>query len=117
MLDHEHDRSCSDSVLHSVVMTTCGVSDWNDESAKNADRMFTLLHEVSHQLDAPDHYCYDRDETGLCSNPSCDICQFGYQQARACLMGRYYDISTLSDEAIYCDDCETVIRNHLAGHH
>ena len=117
MLDHEHDRSCSDSVLHSVVMTTCGVSDWNDESAKNADRMFTLLHEVSHQLDAPDHYCYGKEQGAQCSNPSCDSCYVEYPGNRACIMSEVCDISTLNDDALYCDDCEALIRSHLADHH
>ena len=117
MLDHEHDRSCSDSVLHSVVMTTCGVSDWNDESAKNADRMFTLLHELSHQFGASDHYCTKQAPDDTCTNPLCDICCYGYLQERECIMSRVYDISTLSDNALFCSDCRSLISSHIQDHH
>ena len=117
MTDPSNDRSNSDSVSHSVVITPYGVSQWDDSAEKYQEQTYTLLHELSHQLDAPDHYCYGRGESGLCSNTSCDMCYLGYSDARACVMGHRYDISTLSDEEMYCNDCYITITNHLANHH
>jgi uncharacterized protein YjdB len=117
MLDHEHDRSCSDNELHSVVITTYEVLDWSDTSEKTKDRVFSLLHELSHQFGASDHYCTKQAPDDTCTNPLCDICCYGYLQERECIMSRVYDISTLSDNALFCSDCRSLISSHIQDHH
>lgn len=117
MTNYDDDRSNSVSSTHSVIMTTYGINDWSDTDDKAADRTFTLMHELSHQLDAPDHYCYGPGSTGRCSNKSCDECYLGYTTTRDCLMGHRFDISTISDDELYCDYCVDTIKSHLENHH
>ena len=117
MTNYEDDRSNSVSLTHSVIMTTYGINDWSDTDDKAVDRTYTLMHELSHQLAAPDHYCYGPGSTGRCSNKSCDECYLGYTTTRDCLMGHRCDISTISDNELYCDDCVNAIKSHLKDHH
>ena len=117
----DNDRSNSNSDRYSVVITPWVVStfDKNDaEYANNVEReyIFDLMHELSHQLGAPDHYCYGVGLFGVCSNEYCDECQ-NDRSPRACLMSWRYDVSDLTDESMYCDDCTTMIDEHLDDHH
>ena len=121
MEDNDNDRSNSNSSRHSVVITPWLVNTFDKDEAEyenNVEReyVFDLMHELSHQLGAPDHYCYGVGLFGVCSNEYCDECQ-NDQSPRACLMSWRYDISDLTDEAMYCNDCTAMIDEHLAGHH
>jgi hypothetical protein len=111
------DVSSSSSITHTVVITTSVVSNWTATNDKNASRVFTLFHELSHQLGANDHYCYGPIDGGPCSNTSCDTCYLGYLNTRDCVMSSRKDISTLSDAELYCSDCLEIIRTHLENHH
>ena len=106
---------------HSIVLTPKHTtnSDYSNktEAIVKRESTFTLMHESSHQLGAPDHYCYGVGSSGKCSNTNCDICYLGMTSARNCLMSYRYDISTLSNDEIYCDDCIETINNHLSNHH
>ena len=74
---------------------------------------YSLMHELSHQLSAPDHYCYkNKDENDKCANKYCDECVYGIMQ-RECIMSKRDDISALTDPEIYCEDCLTIIADHL----
>jgi hypothetical protein len=127
MQDNENDRSNSRIDTKSVVITRLHTTEWNVLSnsylektpeEKYIEETFTLLHELSHQLEAPDHYCYGKDDTtGVCNNKTCDVCCFDFDYPRACVMSYRYDLSTLSDNQMYCEECETIIRDHLADHH
>ena len=121
MEDNDNDRSNSNSSRHSVVITPWLVNTFDKDEAEyenNVEReyVFDLMHELSHQLGAPDHYCYGVGLFGVCSNEYCDECQ-NDQSPRACLMSWRYDVSDLTDEAMYCNDCTAMIDEHLDGHH
>jgi len=122
MRDNEGDRSNSSSSRNSIVITPWLFSTFDDETTFKSDvereYIFTLMHELSHQLGAPDHYC--REDYGIdrkCSNPYCDKCQNGLSTPRACIMSERCDLSTLTDEEMYCDDCMSMIQAHLNSHH
>lgn len=87
-----------------------------DEVADQSE--FTLIHECSHQLGAPDHYCYGRpDPNTPCGNEHCDFCVYGMLERSHCVMtsGSYY--IGVDDDKIYCDNCLNNIALHLSEHH
>ena len=108
------------------------VTDENNDNLSNNEiryeRIYTLLHESSHQLGAPDHYCYDETSTN-CNNPTNDCwrCDLGLPAPPYCLMTtRMSDLEnrlnngTLS--GLYCSQClssthEKGIFTHLNNHH
>lgn len=108
---------------YSVVITPKHTTTGNNYTNKSdseirKESIYTLMHELSHQLDAPDHYCYGRDpNTGVCINPDCDTCQGGMTVARSCMMTYRYDIEEKSESTLYCSSCLADINNHLSGHH
>ena len=119
------DRTNSMEINHSIVMTTYGIADWNaledaygppiDTSKIYESLTNTLFHELSHQLGAPDHYCYkDWNENSKCSNDYCDSCVYGYDKIRKCIMG--YD-TLITHQVVYCDDCLSMISDHIEDHH
>lgn len=64
----------------------------NDAEVRK-ESIFTLMHELSHQLGAPDHYCYGPSTTSEgCANPNCDTCYMGRDAERPCMMTYRYDI-------------------------
>ena len=125
MSAYKDDRSNSLETDHSVVMTTYGVPGWdsmkdgygspNDTAAIFSERTNTLFHELSHQLGAPDHYCYeDWDENDKCSNSYCDRCVYYLDEPRVCIMGRD---TSITDSVIYCENCFRLISEHIEDHH
>lgn len=125
MIAFKDDRSNSLESNHSVVLTTYGVADWNqmddaygapiDTAAIFSGRTNTLFHELSHQLGAPDHYCYkDWDENGHCSNSYCDMCVYNFDEERICIMGRD---TSITDSVVYCESCFNKISAHINEHH
>ena len=128
--------SNSNSDSHTVVMTIGTVTDASNsnmsESAIRARYIYALLHELSHQLGAPDHYCYNESgETGNCDNPTndCWCCDNGLSEEErpVCIMtSPYYDLESRLNsgnlEGIYCVQClssvhEKGILTHLEDHH
>lgn len=99
------DRSVSVSFLHDIVVTPY-----------SSNTEFTFLHELSHQLGAPDHYCLDPG-SGNCGNDYCDECINGMSEPRTCIMSRVINLDDYSDSVLYCADCLEDIRNHLNDHH
>ncbi len=74
------------------------------------------MHELSHQLSLPDHYCNADiiDSTIGCSNEYCDTCYLGYDDKRKCLMSEFCDIRT--ENVLYCDSCTETIYNYLVNY-
>lgn len=110
-------RSNSNSTRYSIVITPWLTSTLSTAGDTERENVFDLTHEQSHQLGAPDHYCYGVGSSGVCSNEHCDECRNGYSKPRECLMSKRYDVSTLTDQNMYCSDCKYDISSHLDSHH
>lgn len=92
------------------------------------DRIFTLLHELSHQLGAKDHYCAGNASNGYdnpCGNVYCYKCYYNLPEPE-CVMDRVYDdleerLISGDLSGIYCAEClgtgDNGIPNHLMDHH
>lgn len=128
----ESRSSCSYSSQHVIIMTIGMVTDESNNN-KTPDviryqRIYTLLHETSHQLGAPDHYCYDESSSN-CNNPTNDCwrCDNGLTSKPVCVMtDRTYDIESRllagNADTLYCDQCKSSthpkgILTHLEDHH
>ena len=89
----------------------------NDAEVRK-ESIFTLMHELSHQLGAPDHYCYGPSTTSEgCANPNCDTCYMGRDAERPCMMTYRYDIEATDEDVLYCSSCLQIIAAHLTDHH
>ena len=113
--------SNSVSANHTVIMTPKHTTDSNyvNKSAATVNResRYTLLHETSHQLGAPDHYCYGIDtSTGKCGNPNCCSCN-GEPVPAKCMMNVRCDVEGTALLSLYCSDCINDIMNHIKNHH
>lgn len=115
--------SNSNSDRYSVVITPKQTTDPNSYTNKSAAEIreasiFSLMHELSHQLGAPDHYCDGPDPNeNVCSNLNCDVCYGGYLSPRNCMMTYRCNIEETNESTLYCPSCLTTIDNHLSGHH
>ena len=107
------------SVIATPKHTTTGSTYTNKSDAEvRKESIFTLMHELSHQLGAPDHYCYGiPDGSKVCSNTSCDICYMGRETMRSCMMTYRYDIEATDEDVLYCSSCLQIIAAHLTDHH
>ena len=117
---------------HVIVMSIGMVTDASNNNETpdviRDQRIYTLLHETSHQLGAPDHYCYDEDSSN-CDNPNndCYRCDHGLSFPPDCIMSsRTYDIEERllagNADTLYCDQCKSSthskgILTHLEDHH
>ena len=126
------DSSNSHSSSHTVVMTIGQVTDDSYNNLPDIDiknnYIYILLHETSHQLGAPDHYCYDENSNN-CNNPTNDCwrCDNNLDEAPDCLMsGWIYDLEDKLNngnlDEIYCPQCMSSthskgIFTHLDDHH
>jgi len=110
-----------------VVLTiryTTGAPPSHDNRSSTVVRyesIYTLLHETSHLLNAPDHYCRNDNGSEKCSNLNCYKC-YGNGVRPDCLMTyRMEDIETRDRKTIYCKECTGTgfygIPTHLADHH
>ena len=117
LADNQRSNSASDS--HTVVMTSAMVIDDSYENLSATDvrkeSIFTLLHETSHQLGAPDHYCYGTNGDSQCSNDDCSTCNG--QILPACIMSTRYNVEITNINQLYCDTCIATIKAHLETHH
>ena len=115
----------SNSAAHSVIITprhtTTGDGFTNKSDFEvRKESIYTLMHETSHQLGLPDHYCYGKDSNDperKCINEYCDECVFGRGEARQCLMSYRYDVENTSEATLYCSSCLASINAHLTDHH
>ncbi len=107
------------SVIATPKHTTTGSTYTNKSDAEvRKESIFTLMHELSHQLGAPDNYCYGiPDGSKVCSNTSCDICYMGRETTRSCMMTYRYDIEATDEDVLYCSSCLQIIAAHLTDHH
>lgn len=117
-----NERSNSVSSLGSVVITpyhtTNGEPNFNNRPAGMArmQSIISLIHELSHQLGLPDHYCNDdKDETKHCSNPNCFECD-GIEGV-TCIMYERNEVESWTEANIYCSNCLAMINEHLNDHH
>ena len=109
---------------YTVVMTphhtTTGST--NSYANKPQDKVYyhsilSLMHELSHQIGAKDHYCKKGiNDEGPCSNMNCDTCHNGYLKTRKCIMADGDDL-LFTDNDLYCSECITNILTHLNEHH
>lgn len=107
----------------SVVITPKHITTGNDyanrsDSEVRRESLFTFMHELSHQLGAPDHYCYGIDAGAtVCINTDCDVCYNGMDRPRSCMMSYRCDIEAVSEATLYCSSCLFAINEHLSNHH
>lgn len=113
MSNIETDRSNSSIGLGSIIMTPYGTEGVSTEKIRE-DRVFTLVHETSHQLSLRDHYCYgDISEiTQQCSNPFCAECS-GTTITQSCIMNKRASIEKTDFDELYCDECKRRISNYI----
>ena len=115
-----------------IVMTIGTITDishnnYNDEMIR-PERIYDLLHELSHALGAPDHYCYD-ETSNNCNNPTedCWRCDKGLVAPPTCVMTSRtsnLELRLNNDKlrTLYCSQCmssthEKGIFTHLYNHH
>ena len=124
--------SASYKFSHMIIMTIKTVTDNSyvnlDNTVIRAKSVYTLLHEVSHQLGAPDHYCYDPTSDN-CNNPSNDCwrCDRNLLSPPDCIMTEpKTDIEERcnngTEYTLYCSQCMSSthskgILQHLRDHH
>ena len=116
--DIDDNRSYSEPVTHTVLMLPLNPT--------RARRIFTLTHETSHQIGAPDHYCYTKIFGASCINPNCWECKKNTTPP-ACLMteedlGLENKLASGNLTGVYCEDCLSYTDNngifaHLEDHH
>ena len=119
MDSHKGDRSHSESTTQSIIFTTGNTVYSNSYANKSNNSvkklsLYEIVHETSHQLSANDHYCYGKDGSGLCKNPNCVIC-WGNGVLPECIMGKVIYPTDTYD--LFCEECETKIKNHIEDHH
>ncbi len=96
-----------------IVMTPYGTIDKTSAKIRE-DRIYTLVHETSHQFGVYDHYCAGdkKDDDSVCSNKHCSECS-GEPIPYGCIMLDREDIENTSHTALYCDDCIKTISNSI----
>lgn len=126
-------QSNSHSGNHTIVMTidrvTTGSPNYTNKAPEiiRDQRLFTLLHEISHQLGTVDHYCYDDSYFG-CSSDNCWKCDLKLESEPICLMSSnpILDLKVRLENdnlvGIYCHYCmnnasSKGIPQHLNDHH
>ena len=119
-LQYYHDAYIPET-LHSItcIMPRFATQDpdYTNKPQNKVDQeyKYTLLHETSHQLGAPDHYC--RSSNGQpCSNAYCWECH-PELAADSCVMYCRYNLDNLDENTMYCPQCIETIRAHLCDHH
>ena len=108
------------SVVITLMATTNSSTHENlgDYEVKKESR-FNLIHELSHQLGAPDHYCYKKageDEDKKCENKNCTLCTH-HKDPPKCIMTKRCDLADENINTLYCSSCLATIKAHLKNHH
>lgn len=95
----------------------------SSSSSYSSDILPCFLHELSHDLDAPDHYhemLKDDAGTYYCrGGDMCITCHPETGRAGWCIMrsGWRSDLLTCEPDEIYCEECKNDILEHLGKHH
>ncbi len=99
-----------------IVMTPYGTIDKTSAKIRE-DRIYTLVHETSHQFGVNDHYCRgDISEiTKKCSYIHCSKC-YGGTIPNGCIMYERVNIEEVSFTELYCDDCIKNITNTIENY-
>lgn len=84
------------------------------------DRMtYIYEHEIAHNLNAPDHYCYEDYENGKCKNKNCVICYLPHLKTKYknCLMLEqvkyFFSYNKTNWNTIFCLDCKADINAYM----
>lgn len=108
---------------HTVIITPRHTTDSTtftnlSSSEILAESRFSLLHELSHQIGAHDHYCYNSStsSSGECSNPYCYKC-YGDGIKPFCAMTYRLILANYEADELYCEGCKNLISSHLSNHH
>ena len=76
------------------------------------------VHEISHQLCAPDHYHEFYEGTSVCKNKNyCSVCGINPRSSQCIMFNSSTDIMSSDYTSIYCTDCSNDICNHISNHH
>lgn len=101
-----YNRSCT--VGHNIYMLNVNQTNRNQKSTA------TLMHEINHQIGAPDHY-HELNKYGVCKFADiCSVCGTNPRPATCIMNTTSRDISSTD---IICDQCLLQIRAHLSDHH
>ncbi len=74
----------------------------------------SLVHETGHVFRLHDHYCKANPEDRPCSNAYCDICVYGYESRRDCIMSSFrWDIETYDEAELFCTDCKSLADQYI----
>ena len=118
-----HKRSNSQRNPTFIIVFTTGNTvnnqTYTNKSNSNIRKysIYELIHETAHQLGTKDHYCYGKDPiTNVCKNQYCDDC-FDNKTAPFCIMNLPFNVESYDSDELFCDECEQIIRTHLADHH
>ena len=89
------------------------------------DQLPCLLHEISHEIGAPDHYhemiTNDQGQRVCRGGSMCFVCNPATGRPQWCTMGDdggwRDDLDTCDMDEVYCEGCRNQIIEHLIGHH
>ncbi len=109
--------SASYTARNVVVMTPATYENENTETEINVEIRFDLLHEVSHQIGAGDHYCDLEQGRTVCDNVQCYACVLHLENEPDCIMSNRENIENSDIDDLYCSDCIELIEAHLSNHH
>ena len=108
----DNERSLYRPVEQWSLMTPWFVSS-TPPSEIRKEYIYDLMHETSHALGVPEHYCFE-DPVDNCSNLLCTRCHGG----TVCfMMATRPDIEAININILYCKNCIDTINAHLADHH
>ena len=103
------------SVVMTPKHTTNALSGYSNRSPDVIiyQSLFTLMHELGHQLSLPDHYCYDAPAGQKCGRIDCYDCYEG----EPCVMHKREDIRNVNNLNMFCPSCLEKLAAHLSDHH
>lgn len=121
MANDAGDRSCAHDISHVSVLTPFATAPYDEEKGSSIElsdsekydlNVYAYLHEFGHLLGTNDHYCYQDNELGNCSNVNCDECR-GPGETRKCAMSDLKNLTELGNSPIFCDECVQIIRARM----
>ena len=132
----EDTRSAASSSMRSVMMTPHNwcepeepYNNYTEETVPDNGNTFytgatgTLAHEFSHQLGAPDHYCYldyksnNTKGTNQCENRNCFYCYHFEESEKSIVVGCLMIKSgNFSNADMYCPGCSETIHAYIRQH-
>ncbi len=96
-----------------IIMTPYGTIGQTETEIRE-DRVYTLVHETSHQFGIYDHYCKEDYQGPLlrCTNTHCIDC-YGNGESKDCIMYKRENIEEEMFTELYCDACKENILNYI----